>query len=286
MRGERTGEPTIRVFDDPETTSRAAAGAIAESLRAATRARGRADWATTGGSTPVGIYRALGNPGLRDTVPWESVHVWWGDERFVPRDHPLSNVMPLDDILLATGAHSGQSGTGDDPSFVHAGAEAGVHIPLENVHAPAMTRAIAGGHGLGSVAMEYEAELRAAGLAMDDAGFPILDVVLVGIGGDGHLFSVFPGSPLFDATAWVSAVPAPMHIEPHVPRISLHPGFIEAARLPIVVAHGAGKAAILASVLTGDRDVRALPAQLARREGASWFLDRAAAAELPESLLA
>src|SRR6185503_14946619 len=114
-----------------------------------------------------------------------------------------------------------------------------------------------------------------------DDGFPIFDIVLLGVGSDGHILSVFPGSPLLDSDAVVSAVPAPTHIEPHVPRISLNPRIVGVARLPIVVSHGAGKAESLASVLGPERDVRRWPAQLARREGAVWFLDRAAAAGLP-----
>lgn len=252
-----TGEPTIRINADPEATSLAAAEAIALALREAVEERGRADWVTTGGSTPVGIYRALAVPPLLGLVPWAAVHVWWGDDRFVPRDDPLSNVLPFDRELLP-------------------------HVPLAsaNVHAPKMTEAIEAGLGVESVAAAYEMALVGADLAVDDAGFPILDVVLVGIGGDGHVLSVFPGSPLFEAEAWVSPVPAPTHIEPQVARISLHPRILQAARLPMVVAHGAGKAAILASVLGPKRDERRWPAQVARRPGAIWFLDRAAAASL------
>lgn len=285
MTGEPMGgEPTIRVFDDAATTSRAAAEAIASALTTAVEVRGRAHWATTGGSTPVGIYRELAVAPLRDAVPWASVHVWWGDDRFVPRDHPLSNVLPLDQILVSMAARAGLSGTGADAIEVDLGIEPGVPLPVANVHAPAMASAIGRATGLGAVAMDYEAELRAAGLEVAESGFPMFDVVLVGIGADGHVLSVFPGSPLFDGTAWVSAVPAPEHIEPHVARITLHPRILDAARLPIVVAHGAGKAAILASVLGEERDERRWPAQLARRSGAIWFLDREAAANLPDSL--
>lgn len=278
------GEPTIRVFDDAAAASRAAAGAVADALVEAIRARGRADWATTGGSTPGGVYRALAVAPIRDVVPWSAVHAWWGDDRFVPRDHPLSNVLPFDQVLLATAARAGLSGSGVDAAGVDLGLEPGVAMPVANVHAPPMSNAIAHATGLGSVAMDYEAELRAAPLAVADSGYPVFDVMLVGVGSDGHILSVFPGSPLFDGSAWVSAVPAPEHIEPHVERLTLHPGVLGAARLPIVVALGAGKAAILASVLAGERDERNLPAQLARRAGATWFLDRAAAAALPPAL--
>ena len=253
-----TGEPTIRIEADPDAASRAAAEAIALALREAVEERGRADLATTGGSTPVGIYRALAVPPLLGLVPWAAVHVWWGDDRFVARDDPLSNVLPFDRELLP-------------------------HVPLAaaNIHVPKMAEAIEAGLGAESVAAAYEMALVGADLPADDRGFPILDVVLVGIGGDGHVLSVFPGSPLFDADDWVSPVPAPTHIEPHVARVSLHPRILESARLPMVVAHGAGKAAILASVLGPKRDERRWPAQVARRAGAIWLLDRAAAASLP-----
>lgn len=275
-----SGEPRVEVLDDPEATSRAAASAIADALAAAVRERGRADWVTTGGSTPVGIYRELAVAPLRDAVPWHAVNVWWGDDRFVPRDHPLSNVLLLDQVLVSASARAGLSGTGEYAVDVDLGTEPGVTLPVSNIHAPRMGEAIASGAGLEWVAEEYADRIRDAGLTTED-GFPVFDIVLVGIGPDGHVLSVFPGSPLFDSEAWASAVPAPTHIEPHVARVSLHPRILELARLPMVVAHGAGKAEILASVLGGERDVRKWPAQLARRDGAVWFLDRAAAAALP-----
>lgn len=279
-----SGEPTIRLLDDAAAASRAAAEAIASALTAAAEERGIAHWATTGGSTPVGIYRELAVAPLRDAVPWKSVHVWWGDDRFVPRDHPLSNVLPLDQVLVSTAARAGLSGTGADAAGVDVGMEPGAPLPVANIHAPQMTGAIGRSAGLGSVAMDYEAELRAAGLDVAENGFPRFDVALVGVGSDGHVLSVFPSSPLFDGDAWVSAVPAPEHIEPHVARLTLHPGILAAARLPIVVAHGSGKASILASVLGPERDERRWPAQLARRAGAIWVLDREAAADLPDTL--
>jgi 6-phosphogluconolactonase len=277
-----SGEPRIEVLADPEATSRAAAAAIAEGLAEAVKQRGRADWVTTGGSTPVGIYRELAAAPLRDTVPWHAVHVWWGDERFVPRDHPLSNVLPLDQVLLSAAALAGLSGTGEYGIDVDRGVEPGVPLPVANIHAPRMSEALASGAGLEWVATEYADRIRDAGLPAGADGFPTFDIVLVGIGADGHVLSVFPGSPLFDSQAWVAPVPAPTHIEPHVARISLHPRALEVARGPIVVAHGAAKAEILATVLGDERDVRHWPAQLARRDGAAWFLDRAAAAALEE----
>ena len=276
-----SGEPRIHVLPDPAATSRAAAEVIADALRDAVEQRGRADWATTGGSTPVGIYQALATDPLRDRVPWAGVHVWWGDDRFLPRDHPLSNVMPLDQVLLSAAARAGQSGTGADAAEVELGIEPGVAISVQNIHAPPMTKAIALAEGVEWVAQQYERELRANGPPLADSGFPAFDVVLLGVGPDGHVLSVFPGSPLLNSEAWVAGVPAPTHVEPHVARMSLNPRVLDAARLPIVVVHGEGKAEILAAVLGPERDVGRWPAQLARREGAEWFLDRAAAAQLP-----
>jgi 6-phosphogluconolactonase len=256
-----TGEPTIRIFDDAAATSRAAAEAIAMALFAGVAARGRADWATTGGSTPVGIYRELAAAPLQDLVPWRRVHVWWGDDRFVSPDDHLSNVLPFETELFP-------------------------HVPLrpEHVHVPPMREAIEAGLGPEAAAAAYELDLQGADLPETDDAFPILDVVLVGIGGDGHVLSVFPGSPLFDTPTWVSAVPAPTHIEPGVDRVSVHPRVLQASRLPMVVAHGAGKAAILGRVFGTERDVRRWPAQVVRRPGALWLLDREAAAELPGDL--
>lgn len=278
-----TGEPRIEVLDDPAACSDAAAHAIARALVDAVDRRGRADWATTGGSTPVGIYQVLAAAPHRDEVPWQQVQIWWGDDRYVPRDHPLSNVLPLDQVLLSASARGGLSGTGADAADVEVGLEPGIWLPPAHVHAPAMTRAIADGSGLDAAVSAYEAELRASGPPVAESGVPAFDVILLGIGPDGHVLSVFPGSPLVDNTeAWVAAVPAPTHVEPHVPRLSLTPRILAAAGSLIVVVHGAAKAAILASVLGPERDERRWPAQLARRENATWFLDRAAAAELPD----
>jgi 6-phosphogluconolactonase len=255
------GEPTIRVLDDAAGASQAAAVAIAAALRDADAVRGRADWATTGGSSPVGIYRALRVPPLRDIVPWATTHVWWGDERFVPRDDSLSNVRPLDHELLPRRWQ--------------------VPLPAENLHPMRMDEALASGAGTGWVADAYADELRAADMPVGANGFPALDLVLLGIGGDGHLLSVFPGSPLLEATAWACPVDAPTHIEPHVARVSLNPGIVAAARRVIAVVTGPAKASIVADIFGPERDVRRWPAQLARRSTATWVLDREAAAQLP-----
>lgn len=260
-----TGEPEVVVVADPAEASRHAAERIAAALTAAVGRRGRADWVTTGGSTPRGIYRHLATPPLRDRVPWRQVHLWWGDDRFVARGDPLSNVRPADETLLAHGSGGGAS------------------IPAANVHAIPMAEAMGAGVGPERAAARYDTELRAAG---DDGldvvdGMPVFDVVLVGIGGDGHLLSVFPGSPTWDAEAWAIAVPSPTHVEPHVARVTLHPGVLAVARQVLAVAFGDGKAAVLARIFGAERDPRRWPAQAALAANATWILDVAAAARLP-----
>jgi 6-phosphogluconolactonase/glucosamine-6-phosphate isomerase/deaminase len=274
------GEPLVEVFADAAGASSAAAERIAAALADAAVARGRADWVTTGGSTPVPIYRRLSAEPLQDRVPWDRVHVWWGDDRFVPRDHPLSNVLPFDQVLLEMTGPAGMSGWGADEALTESGVVRGAPLRPETIHAIPMGDAIAAGAGPDDAAGAYETELRAAGLPLAGPGFPVFDVILLGVGPDGHLLSVFPGSALFDSKAWVAGVPAPTHVEPHVDRVSLNPAVVEVARLPLVVIHGAAKADIVAAVLGPTRDPRRWPAQVARRSGAVWLLDRAAAAKL------
>jgi 6-phosphogluconolactonase len=92
--------------------------------------------------------------------------------------------------------------------------------------------------------------------------------------------SVFPGSPALESRELAMAIPAPMHIEPHVPRVTLNPAVVAVARHVLVVVYGADKAAIMADVLGPVIDPQRWPAQLARREGATWILDEAAASKL------
>jgi 6-phosphogluconolactonase len=261
---------TIVVVPDPAAGAAESAEHIARSLAAAADARGRADWATTGGSTPAGVYQQLRVPPLVDVMPWSRVHVWWGDDRMVPRDHPWSCVKPLDDILL--GIAGGEEGT--------AGGRAGVPLPVANLHPFRTGEAIGEGRGASWAAAMLADELRAAPLDEQD-GWPVLDLVMVGMGADGHVLSVFAGSPAFDSDALALAIPAPTHIEPHVERVTLNPALLRVAREVLVVAFGAGKADTVAQVFGAERDPRTWPAQLAARPGATWILDEAAASALP-----
>ena len=274
-----TNEPEIAIRPDPEACARTAADLIASALIDAVRERERAHWATTGGSTPAAIYRNLAVPPVRDRVPWEFVELWWGDERFVPADHPLSNAKIATADLLEIGALSGQSGTGGSGADVVGRRTAGAPIPAENIHPIPTWQAIAEGVGPIWAAQKYAETLREVGPPVEGR-WPAFDLVLLGIGPDGHVLSVFPGSETFDRDDTVLGVPAPTHVEPQVARITLNPRILDVARRIIVVAHGAGKAPIVAEVLGPERDERRWPAQLARRPGATWILDEAAASAL------
>jgi 6-phosphogluconolactonase len=263
--------PEILVVADPQEAAAAAAKRIATILAEAVAERGRADWATTGGSSVVGIYRRLVAEPLRDSVPWPTIHVWWGDDRYVPRDHPLSNVKPLDDILL---------GIGLTEEGVAGGRGPGVPIPSGNLHPFRTAEAIGGARGAAWCAAMLADELAAAHLA-SDGPWPVLDLVLLGMGADGHVLSVFPNSPALGAVELALPIPAPSHIEPHVERVTLNPSLIGAARKVLVVVTGAAKAAVLADVFGETRDPARWPAQLARRSEATWILDSTAAAGLP-----
>jgi 6-phosphogluconolactonase len=279
---DAANEPEILVLPDADACSTAAAEHIAAILVEAAAARGTAHWATTGGSAPAAIYRRLAVAPLRDDVPWEQVQVWWGDDRFVPFDHPLSNVAIAYADLLDIGATSGESGTGASGVDVLAGRSAGAPIPAGNVHPFPIPQAIAEGRGPDWTAERYVEMLRADG-PPTEGGWPAFDLVFLGIGPDGHLLSVFPDSEAFDSDEIALGIPAPTHVEPHVPRVTLNPRVLDTGRRLLVVSHGEGKADVLAAILAGDRDVRRLPAQLARRPGATWILDEAAAARLPRS---
>ena len=260
----------VVVGADPAACTALVADRIAQILSDAVTERCRAHWATTGGSSSVGIYRRLADPAVVGGIPWADLHVWWGDDRFVPRDHPLSNVKPFDDGLLGIGQR--EAGSAGD-------AAAGVPIPLDQVHPFPTTEAIGRTLGAGWCASTLASSLQDAGLETVD-GWPAFDLLLLGIGRDGHLLSVFPGSSAFDAPELGLAIPAPTHIEPHVERVTLNPAIIGAARTVLVVAYGSEKAPVIADILDGDGDPRELPARLAARTGATWILDEAAAARL------
>jgi len=263
------GEPAILVRPDAATAAVAVAEALVDALAAGAVARGRADFASTGGSTPAAVYRALLAEPLRRRVPWEVLHLWVGDDRFVPRGDPDCNLGAIDRVLLPGDVRRGLAPAPLDPAHVHP-------WPID--------AALAAGEGPAACAARFETTLRSE-LAADAEDRPVFDALLVGVGPDGHVLSVFPGSAAFDAPGWTTWAPAPRHVEPHLDRVTLTPGALDATPGLVVAAFGAGKAAIVGELLGSDhagpdRDERRLPALRARRPGATWVLDAAAATGL------
>jgi 6-phosphogluconolactonase len=201
--------------------------------------------ALSGGSTPRRLYELLAAPPRRDRIPWERIHWFWGDERFVPPDHPDSNYRMVREAMLSR-----------------------VAIPAGNIH-PVPTV----GLDPEEAARAYERELQAVhgGDRLEPAR-PLFDVTLLGLGSDGHTASLFPGAAaLEERQRWVVAV---VGAKPE-PRISLTFPTLDSSRNVAFLVAGEGKRAVFARVLAGDR---ALPAARVRPVGRLWFfLDRAAA---------
>jgi 6-phosphogluconolactonase len=257
------GEPEVVVTADSDGAAAVAAERIAAALVAAVERRGRADFCTTGGNTPIPIYRLLASSPLCETVPWQSVHVWWGDDRFVPRGDPESNVTALDDVLLGCAADE----------------RGGAPLPAANIHPFPNDTAIAEGRDNAWCAARYAEEM-AGQLPRNAHNWPVFDLILVGVGDDGHLLSIFPDSPALDEMAWTMGIAAPTHIGPHLPRVTINPRLLEAAPV-LVVTWGRSKAEALGHVFGEVRDERRWPVQRTRRHGAVWIVDEAAAARIP-----
>lgn len=204
----------------------------------------------SGGSSPKALYELLATEGYRTRIPWQRVHWFIGDERFVPASDSRNNMATARDILLDRFASS---------SHIHP-------IPTDTATS------------IDDAAARYEAELksfyRAASL---DPARPLFDLALMGVGPDGHTASLFPACPAVDETArWVVGVPL-ANVEPFVPRVSLTLPALASCREMLFEVSGAGKRAILTRVLSGDN----LPASRARSNGETVFLVDAAA--LPEN---
>jgi len=274
------GEAQVVVLPDRGEVAQDAAGRLVAVLDAALVRRGEAHLALTGGSSAVALYEALAGGEWRDALDWSLVHLWWGDDRFVPVDHPESNVGLAYRLLLAIGARAGESGSGAAGVDVAVGDVPGLQVDVEKVHPFEIDEALSESDAAALVAQRYAEELERC-LPRDEDGMPAFDVFLLGVGGDGHILSVFPNSAALEPDApAVLEIPAPDHIEPHLPRVTLNPRLLAAARLVLVMVSGEGKAEIVRRVLRGERDPRRLPAQLADRPNAVWLLDEAAAALL------
>ncbi|MDP8905316.1 MAG: 6-phosphogluconolactonase [Chloroflexota bacterium] len=272
--------PEIVTVADEEEVAREAARRMVAALEQAVSERGEAHLALTGGSSAVALYRELLRPEWHSAVDWRHVHLWWGDERFVPVDHPDSNVGLAYNMLLASPARAGMSGVGGQGVDVAAGDVPALPIRAENVHPYEVDETLSESDPAGLVAQRYAESLLAA-LPTGRDGLPALDVILLGVGPDGHILSVFPGSrALREDAQLVLSVPAPQHTGPHHPRITFNPILLRAARLVLVMVSGAAKAEIIGKVVAGERDPQRLPAQLGLLPNAVWLVDRAAAARL------
>ena len=241
--------PTLRRFADLDALARAAADELAAIARAAHETRGRCHVALSGGSTPRRLFERLAAAG-RDALPWDAVELWWGDERTVPPEHADSNYGMARALLVEP--------LRLDPAHVH-------RMAGERADADAAARS-------------YEAALVAALGAP-----PVFDLVLLGMGPDGHTASLFPGSAgLGETKRWVIAnrVTSPL-VHGTATRITLTAPAINAARCIRFLVAGADKAVALAQVLEGPRDPTRYPSQLVKRDGdVAWLVDEAAAAQL------
>ena len=229
---------------------------VVEGLRTGVAQRGAAHLALTGGSSAAALFTLLRSDPRARRVDWSRVHVWQGDERFVPHDPPERNwAGALRDWLEADGG------------------------PGAVLHPIPVDEAITLGHDAGWAAERYAEEL-AATLPLRD-GVPAFDVLLLGMGGDGHILSTFPQTPpAHETSATVMPVAAPTHIEPHLPRVTLSPFVLRGALSIVVMVPGAGKAATVRDVLGSAPEPARLPAQMAVRPTAVWLLEPGSAAEL------
>jgi len=247
------GQPprAVRRLADPAALARAGAEELARCAADAVRERGIFTVALAGGSTPRRLYALLADEDapFRALVPWRRTHAFFGDERHVPPDHPDSNFRMASEALLSRVP------------------VAGVHRILGELPDPR------------AAAAAYEADLRAFfGLPREGGPPPSLDLVLLGLGADGHTASIFPGSPALDERRrWVVA---PWVERLAVHRITLTLPLLRRARTIAFLVSGAEKAAALARVLASPPTAPMLPAALvaAEAEGSVlWLVDAGAA---------
>jgi 6-phosphogluconolactonase len=210
---------------------------------------GRFAIALSGGSTPKRLFQLLAATPLREAMPWDRVHLFWGDDRFVPWDDPNSNYGMARDAMIAH-----------------------VPVPPGNVHG------IEFKGGVADAARAYETALKSYyGSDTLDRGRPLFDVVLLGMGPDGHTASLFPGKPaLEEKHRWATEVPEP-GLNPFVPRVTLSFPALESSRSTAFVAAGADKTAMMRRALAGEWDLPS--ARVSPVNELVWFVDRAARGE-------
>jgi len=241
----------IVILADLDQASREAAERLVKIARDAIAARGRFTLALTGGSTPATLFSLLASEAYRDRIEWGKTIVMWSDERCVPPDHPDSNYGMARDLLLSK-----------------------VSVPAGNVHR------MRGEISPAQAALEYEQTVRREIRTLAETGTPVFDLVLLGMGPDGHIASLFPGTlAIHEQTRLVVS-----HLVPKlaVQRITFTSPLINAAAHVVFLVAGQAKADALRAVLEGDFRPDTLPAQIVRplTGQLTWLVDRAAAAKL------
>ena len=231
----------IEVLPDPPSLAQDVAEWMTATALAAT---GPFRVSLSGGSTPKTLYGLLASEKFRGRFPWQRVSWYWGDERFVPYDHPESNYRMTREAMLSKAP-----------------------VPPENIH-PVPTDGTPD-----DAALRYERILQAAyGAAVLDPARPLFDITLLGLGPDGHTASLLPGEPVLEERKrWVAAV---SHGRPEL-RITMTYPPIESSRHVAFLVAGQEKAAMFGAIKAGGSDV---PAARVKPVGELvWFVDRAAA---------
>jgi 6-phosphogluconolactonase len=239
----------IEVYPDLEALSRAAAALLVKQANLAVAARGRFSVALSGGATPRRTYELLAAPPWVDQAPWDRVHVFWGDERCVDLNDSRSNARLAKEVWLDRVPIPGTQ----------------IH-PLDCALDPA------------AAARQYEAKLREFFAGQP----PILDLVLLGLGHDGHTASLFPGTAVLkEGEGWAAAVYV---AEQDLYRVTLTAPLINQAAVVVFLVAGGAKAGVLREVLHGPRDPARLPAQLIQPHHGEllWLTDLAAAGSLAQ----
>jgi 6-phosphogluconolactonase len=244
----------IRIVADAAALYRAAAEEFVQRAEAAVRERGSFAVALAGGSTPKGLYTLLAGDGagsFKARVPWDRSHFFWGDERHVPPDHPDSNYRMAYEAMLSR-----------------------VMVPPEQIH-----RIKTENPDAGQAAEQYEQVLREF-FRLQPGQWPRFDLVLLGMGPDGHTASLFPGTDAIHEQVRLVAAPWVQKFNTH--RVTLTPPVLNHSAAVIFMVSGSDKAETLQAVLEGGYEPDRLPSQVVRpAEGALlWLVDRAAAAKL------
>ena len=241
---------TIEIVSDGAALADAAAAHFVTQAEQAIALRGRFTVALAGGTTPNVLYERLATA-FRDTVPWQAIPFFWGDERHVPPTHPDSNFRAANAAMLAK-----------------------VPVPEAHVH-----RILGELPSAAAAASDYERTLRRA-FALDGVVLPVFDLVLLGLGPDGHTASLFPGGDAMRQTERLVLAPWVETFRTY--RITLSLPVLNRASLVVFLVSGAGKADVLHAVLEGPNRPDALPAQAVRPSNGQviWLVDRAAAAQL------